>query len=355
MAFARTLIALAVVGVFEPEPADVVPARWRGVWLPRESSVELQAVTIEATVARVVWFRQAVDCVPARTVTARDLQSVLFSCRTSKGALQFALTGGDAVLIAHVFAPPGQPVRVFVLTRPMAAAKPPAPGGPPPSPPAKVPSPSEPRPPTSTPDTGAVLPQFPWPPPPWSLRAVLRPGLGVTADGEALGTIFDRLRAALSRAAIDQMSVFAVGTDGFALISRLESILDDGRPSAHRWSTESVRARSFSVSDYLRALFAATPGRYRVIVFVVTARAVTAGSEPISRAAMERLLQAGAGDLSPELRRTPLPAGGRCEALIYEFYRPSADDAPTLVEPSQLSIIQHLAGAGLWNRSQLQP
>jgi hypothetical protein len=177
---------------------------------------------------------------------------------------------------------------------------------------------------------------------------VLPPGIAVTAAGEPLGAIFDRLRVAIRRAQITEWSVYAIGADGFAIVSRLERIENDGRPAAERWAVDPVRPRPFSVADYLAALFRANPGRYRVIAFVVTGLPVTASADTPDREMMERLLRSGAGDLSDELRRAPLPASGRCEALVYEFFRPSQDDQPAQVTSSQLSVMNHLAGAGLW-------
>jgi hypothetical protein len=200
------------------------------------------------------------------------------------------------------------------------------------------------------------MPQFPWPPPRWSSRAVLPAALVIARESEPLGPIFDRLREALRRADISEWSVFAVGGEGFAIVSRLENIDDDGRPTPTRWSIDrlSARPRSFSIPGYIAALFNASPGRYRVVAFVVTAWPVTASSSHATPATMENLLASGAGDLPYELRITPLPRSGRCEALVYEFFRPSEDDSPTQVTASRLSAIQHLAAAGLWHAEDLR-
>jgi hypothetical protein len=145
-----------------------------------------------------------------------------------------------SVLVAHVAAPDETTMRIVELRRGETAA--PAPPGPGPS---------------------SAMPQFRWPPPRWTARAVLPAGTVVTAEGEQLGSVFDRLRLALRRAGIPEWSVYAIGSDGFAVVSRLESIQDDGRPTAERWAVEPVRPRIFSLSDYITALFRATPGRYR--------------------------------------------------------------------------------------------
>ena len=197
------------------------------------------------------------------------------------------------------------------------------------------------------------MPQFPWPPPRWTSRLVLPPGVAVRAEGELLGDIFSRLRAALTRADITEWSVYAIGTDGFAIIARLENIDDDGRPTPTRFQAPGVRSRTFDIRDYLTNLLRARVGRYRVVALVVTAAPVTAGPTATDRATMDRLLVSGAGTLSEQLSRTPLPAGGHSEALVYEFFRPSEDDPVQQVLESRLSAVQHLAGAGLWRREEL--
>jgi hypothetical protein len=110
-----------------------------------------------------------------------------------------------------------------------------------------------------------------------------------------------------------------------------------------------------SFREWLKAVFQARPGRYRVIVLVVTTRAVTAGEKEPQPSTMEELLKKGAGDLPDEMRKKDLGPSEQCEALIYEFHRPSEDDDPVLVGLSQISVIDHLSAAGLWRKEELLP
>lgn len=198
------------------------------------------------------------------------------------------------------------------------------------------------------------MPQFPWPPPKWTSRYPVPDGLVMrTGNPETLGTAFDRIKEALRRADMSEWSVYVIGDDGFAVVTRLESIEVDGRPKPDRWSVDQRPLEKFSLQAYLAALFRAQPGRYRVVVLTVTARPVIAGPAPPTPTQIEKLLKSGAGDLPLEIRRQNLGPSQHCEALIYEFYRASADDPPTLVEMSALSPVQHLVGAGLWRKEEL--
>jgi hypothetical protein len=171
-----------------------------------------------------------------------------------------------------------------------------------------------------------------------------------------LGDIYDRLIAALDRGDVEERSVYARGANGFALVARIESIENDGKAKSGqlRWQATPTHGRSFSLSEYIIRLFTAEPGRYRVIVLIVTGDPVVAGPKPPTARAMSELLGMGAGFLTERFRVLPASAA-RCEALIYEFFRSSAASPPKLVVQSSITPVQHLAGAGLWSRKDLRP
>ena len=203
-----------------------------------------------------------------------------------------------------------------------------------------------------------VMPQFPWPPPRWTSRYVLPKGLVVTGEADTLGILFDRITKGLIRGKIYEWSAYGVGNDGFAIVSRMEQIADDGRPKpgAKRWAVQRrLHERPVSLAEYIRALFLARPGRYRVIVLIVTTRPIRPSEEEPEPSAMERLLREGAGVLPKMLRTKILGPSGRCEALIYEFYRASEDEDPHWVNSSHLLAIDHLTAAGLWRKEELLP
>jgi hypothetical protein len=305
--------------VAQPRPS------WEGVWIAIGRQTPLTRLTIDADAVQIGWKGDRVTCTPATDTRnlPPTLRSATFECRTADGPVIIAVTGTpEPLLLVHAIVPGMPGIQTIVFTPPTASTKPP-------------PSPS------------AGLPQFPMPPPEWTLRTVLPSGLVVTREGEPLGDIFDRLREALSRAQIFDFTVYGIENDGFAVVARMESIADDGRPAADRWVQGVVRPAVFSIGDYLKALFTARPGRYRVIAFLVTPRTVTPGA-PADKDTLNRLWRGGAGDLPEDVRRIALPPSGRCEALVYEFFRATDDDPPVRVADSRLTGPQHLAGAGLW-------
>jgi hypothetical protein len=314
--------------IAQPRPS------WDGTWVATGPRTPLERLNVTDEDVLIRWRGEEVKCEPAggRPNLPPTIRSETFRCATPDGDVSIAMTGTpEPLLLVHAILPGAPAIQTIVFARPTASAKPPPKTGPP-----------------------DALPQFPMPPPQWTLRTVLPTGVAITREGEPLGEIFDRLRQSLGRAQIHDFTVYGIENDGFALVARMEAIRDDGKPAEERWTQGVVRSPVFSVTDYLKALFSARPGRYRVIAFLVTARTVTPGA-PADRDTLNQLWRGGAGDLPRNVREIPLPPSGRCEALVYEFFRPTEDDPPVQVAASRLTGPQHLAGAGLWPLERLVP
>lgn len=211
----------------------------------------------------------------------------------------------------------------------------PMPGGPAPAMPAP-PSPHRPSP-----------PDFPWPPPTPSALQPLPSPLGQLGF-LTLGQVADWITQSLDQRSYFDRSYHAV-PNGFALVTRLERINDDGTPFAgtDRWPTD-LTAEGFSLARYLQALFAAPEGRYRVLVFVVTPELVTPSGEQPTERYMLGLLSGGADRLPVSVRDAPLTPDHTCVALIYEFERRGLQGQPALLVPGYLTGRDHLVAAGLW-------
>lgn len=201
--------------------------------------------------------------------------------------------------------------------------------------------------------SAAPLPEFPWPPPLASSTEVLPASLLAEAGTAAtLGDIDRRLTQALEDNGYFESSYYAV-PGGFALVTRLERIEPTGEPvlGPDRWSTEVGRTVSFSLQDYLRALFTARPGYYRLIVFILTDVPFTQSKAEISREEAEGWLGSGAGWL-PEQVGSVRFDGHSCSALIYEFARASVEDEAEAVRPGLIPARTHLEKAGIWSALQ---
>jgi hypothetical protein len=125
-------------------------------------------------------------------------------------------------------------------------------------------------------------------------------------------------------------------------------------PGDRRWQVTPPPPESFTISEYLQRLFKAQPGRYRVIVFVVTGDPVVPGYKPPSAEEMDARLVGGATMLSEGYRALPAK-NAHCEALIYEFFRRSTGSEVRFVAKSKIAPVRHLTGAGLWTVAELSP
>lgn len=196
----------------------------------------------------------------------------------------------------------------------------------------------------------AAVPQFPWPPPAASARETV-PGslLAAGRSLDRLGGVDTILGAALERTGYAEKSYWAVPR-GFALATRLEQIDANGRPKPPpaRWSAETPRlAGEFSLSAYLRALFTADPGYYRIVVFIVTDALFSESDRSVSSEEARSWVAKGLNALPESIASQPYGPSVVCTAMIYEFERRAGSEAQPLV-PSPVDAHAHLVESGLW-------
>ncbi len=168
----------------------------------------------------------------------------------------------------------------------------------------------------------------------------------------ALRDVDARLSAALASRGYLEKSYFAVPR-GFAVVTRLEQIDNSGRSRAPpaRWSANAGGLTDFSLGGYLRALFTADPGRYRVIVFTVTDAPFRESDARVTSEQALEWLRGGLNKLPPSLGGLPYTNDVATTALIYEFERAtgSTPAAARAVIPSSIAAQEHLANSGLWS------
>lgn len=196
-----------------------------------------------------------------------------------------------------------------------------------------------------------AMPSFPWPPPQASTQLVLPNNLLVPGQqNPTLGTVDNRIAAALTGAGYPERSYLAV-PDGFAIVTKLEQIADDGTPKQPpaRWVTAPGSGPSiFSLSDYIRALFTADPGYYRVIVFAVTDVPFAATGARPTEDQSNNWLRSGFNTLPASLKQKAYSDAYSCTALVYEFER-TVSTSPQLTSNGP-DAATHLRKAGIWSQ-----
>jgi hypothetical protein len=203
--------------------------------------------------------------------------------------------------------------------------------------------------PVETPPESA-MPSFPWPPPRYSAFSPVPSAFVAPTAQPPLREVAGRLERAFDAAGYSERSFYWI-PGGFALVSRIEQIRADASPmAAGRWAVTMPPPHSFN--DYIRALFSAPPGYYRVIVFVVTDQSLSAANRQPTREEAAAWVSSGAIRLPSELAARPYTGEHYTAALIYEFERKRDDPQALVKAPSDFLGRTHLEKAGLWGALQ---
>lgn len=189
------------------------------------------------------------------------------------------------------------------------------------------------------------LPNFDWPPgPPTTETRISSRLLRAEEGATTLGTVADRLVKALDRE--EYIYSFSYVPNGFALVTQIEQILDDGSFGPQRWSRDLPRARDLKFISFVQALFRAPVGRYRVIAIVVTDAPRDRASPTITAGRMDSMLRCGKNQLPAAIRKLPFTEMVRADALVYEFTKAERDPAKW-VESGPPDALTHLEKAGI--------
>ena len=206
-----------------------------------------------------------------------------------------------------------------------------------------------------------ILPDFPWPVPLPSARMALPESLLAQVRARRsprLRDVADSLDAMFLSAGYSQRAYFQLQADdqtiGFALVTRMERIRVDGTPFPARERFVPAGAQDqFDILSFLKSLFVAPVGFYRVIVVVVSRAPVESSGERLTEAGADALLDAGGSRLAGCVARYPFTKDYAADALIYEFrHAPEESPSPTeasvtQLKPGLLDPGLHLKNAGL--------
>ena len=191
------------------------------------------------------------------------------------------------------------------------------------------------------------IPQFPWPPPKSSAFDKI-PSEFLNAK-KSLKDVANKLEETFDQTGYTQKKYYSV-PDGFALVSQLEQFWPDGtsKEEPDRWAAEFRPPRIFSLTSYIKAIFKANPGRYRIVAFIVTSQPFEEGKENITREEARSWLDSGMVVLPKSIGEQPYTDEHYCTALIYEFEQPRRDKKPFFKSLSNLTGRDHLQKSKLW-------
>ncbi len=216
--------------------------------------------------------------------------------------------------------------------------------------------------------TEGALPDFPWPIPRPSARMALPLGTLQRARAQTdsrLRHAANELDALLMAAGYSERSYFRLRrrdqTVGFTLVTRMERIRKDGTPypPRDRFVPAGLEER-FNLIDFLKSLFIAPVGYYRVLVFTVSREPVDATADAIGEAVAEDWLKRGGTRLLGCVAHMPFTEDFGVDALIYEFRHAPEELAVdrsarrssqvSQMIPSKIDPMLHLRRAGILGR-----
>ena len=187
-------------------------------------------------------------------------------------------------------------------------------------------------------------PSFSWPPPHASATTVLpRDILVKNNKKKTLSHINHILSKALEANGYNDKSYYSA-PEGFVLVTKLEQINADGSPKdpPARWLIDVPPLTSFSLESYMKALFSAKIGYFRLLVFTVTSMPFRQTEESISRSAALKWLSNGLNVLPSEIGKQSFSLNHNVTVLIYEFEKIRGASKAELIEPGRLDGIIHL-------------
>ncbi len=184
---------------------------------------------------------------------------------------------------------------------------------------------------------------FNWPPPHPATFCVL-PDEFFPPSCRRLSQVDARLKMALKKAHFHSPAYYGI-PDGFAMVTSIEQLDSDDNPlpGTNRWAPEEVRGSG--LADFLRSLVSAHTGRFRVLVFAVTATPFAPTEDAVTKSQAMAWLD-GNTTLPPTIGHLPWTADSHCTTLVYEFEKQESH-AAALVATSQYSGQEHLAKAGI--------
>lgn len=199
------------------------------------------------------------------------------------------------------------------------------------------------------PTESRIEPFFPWPPPqPFLSETMTRQAF--PKELKTLQAVSDHLSSALSAAGYSDFRYFSIRDDGFAEVTRMERIDDQDRPfaGASRWEDSgalSISPDTFSVRDYLIALFRRRTGTFRVFVLLVTPENMIPDEEKQLRLETVQAWQSrGSLTLPDSIGRRPFSDRHKVYVLVYEFKKEEGETPRTVKEGT---VADHLKAMGI--------
>jgi hypothetical protein len=192
------------------------------------------------------------------------------------------------------------------------------------------------------------MPEFPWQPPkPSSMTQIPDEFLQIT-DKTKLDDIAHKIALALDDAGYEY--TYYSAQDGFAIASKIEQYNKDGtsKTGSDRYASEITPPKIFSIESFVKALFCANPGLYRVFAFIVTTVPVVPGTKPISKDSAVVIASSGSSGLASDVAEIKATRKYHCTVLVYEYEQKSVRSDAKEIVPGAMVGKDHLTKAKIF-------
>jgi hypothetical protein len=200
------------------------------------------------------------------------------------------------------------------------------------------------------------FPKFPWPPPhPSALYVIPRGKLisPIATSNPTQGAIIDAIQDALDEAAYYERSFYSA-PGGIVMVTRLERFMPDGSPDLERRWIDIKAGQTFSLVNYFNGLLFADPGRFRLVVFIMSDQPFASTGKSLAADEGQRLLSSGFNTPPQAELEETFSIGHKVSVLVYEFEK-NRDHDPVQIMPGKLPARAHLEKSKVWAGLQVTP
>jgi|GEM_PF-2874012 len=191
-------------------------------------------------------------------------------------------------------------------------------------------------------------PRFPFPPP--MATATQTISRKIFENHHTFGVVNETIVECLDESGyVSSKRQYYAVPNGYALVTRLEKINEDGSPraGAERWEAKVKSTfKEFSILDYLKALVIGEEANFRVLVFMITDIPLTQSDEITEMDTAKSWLKKGMNALPDELAALEFTPQHKVNLLLYEFTQHESGKA-TLLQESRVGIEEQMVNTGI--------
>ncbi len=191
-------------------------------------------------------------------------------------------------------------------------------------------------------------PRFPFPPPMATATQTISPN--IFQNHHTFGEVNETIVECIDESGyVSSKRQYYAVPNGYALVTQLEKINEDGSPrlGPERWEAKVKSTfKEFSILDYLKALVVGEEANFRVLVFMITDVPLTQSEEITEMTTAKSWLKKGMNALPDDLAALEFTPRHKVNLLLYEFKQHESGKA-ALLQESRVGIEEQMVNTGI--------